>query len=399
MDVNSNVSINASDVERYSRQLLIPQFGPPGQQKLKESRVLVVGLGGLGCPAALYLAGAGVGTIGLVDRPNDVVEKSNLHRQLAHSEARVGTNKVASAAIAIQMLNSNVAIEKHESFEPRNAVQLASSYNLVLDCTDNVASRYLVSDACAASKVPLLSGSAIGTDGQLTLYCKTADSPCYRCIFPKPPPSGCVGSCDSAGVLGPVPGVIGTLQALEAIKFLSCMNLTEDLDRRMLLFDGSTCTFRTVNLRSRLNNCDMCGESSQLKVPAFDYEKFARGDEGSDTKKASDIPSHCRITPEQFAEIRRSGSSYKLIDVRPSQEFDMCHLDEAESWPLNALDHSTEMNRIAQGTERLIIVCRRGNASQKALRYFLDAGRTDVCDVIGGLQGWHQVVDSSFPLY
>ncbi|PXF49006.1 Adenylyltransferase and sulfurtransferase MOCS3-2 [Gracilariopsis chorda] len=398
MNGDSNPSINASDVERYSRQLLIPQFGPSGQQKLEKSRVLVVGLGGLGCPAALYLAGAGVGTIGLVDRPNDVVEKSNLHRQLAHSEARIGTNKVASAAIAIQMLNSNVAIEKHESFEPKNAVQLASSYNLVLDCTDNVASRYLVSDACAVTKTPLLSGSAIGTDGQLTFYCKTADSPCYRCIFPKPPPSSCVGSCDSAGVLGPVPGVIGTLQALEAIKFLSCMNLTEDLDRRMLLFDGSTCTFRTVKIRSRVNGCDMCGESSQLEIPAFDYEGFARGGKSID-KKALDVPSHCRITPEEFAEIRRSGSSYKLIDVRPSQEFDMCHLDEAESWPLKSMEQSAGMDRIAEGTGRLIIVCRRGNASQTALRHFLDAGRTNVCDVIGGLQAWHQVIDNNFPLY
>ncbi|CAN8076231.1 unnamed protein product [Agarophyton chilense] len=395
---NHEDSLNTPDIERYSRQLLLTQFGPSGQRKLKSSRVLIVGLGGLGCPAALYLAGAGVGTLGLVDRPHDVVEASNLHRQVAHSEARVGLKKVDSAETAIRALNSNVAIEIHESFTPENAVNLASSYDIVLDCTDNVASRYLVSDACAKSRTPLMSGSAIGTDGQLTMYCKTQESPCYRCIFPRPPPPSCVGSCDSAGVLGPVPGVIGTLQALEVIKFLSRMKQADDLDCKMLLFDGLLGRFRTVKLRSRVNNCAICGESPGIKVANFNYEEFANA--GTEMKSlVPEISSQYRITPKDFAKMRKMRASYKLIDVRPRHEFEICHLEEAENWPLAFLESSQKLKDIAVDNTRIVFLCRRGNSSRKALKLFLDAGTMNVCDVSGGLQAWHHDIDKDFPLY
>ncbi|KAI0565671.1 Adenylyltransferase and sulfurtransferase MOCS3 [Gracilaria domingensis] len=397
-DAEKDDSLSTPDIERYSRQLLLTPFGISGQRKLNSSRVLVVGLGGLGCPAALYLSGAGVGTLGLVDRPDDVVEASNLHRQIAHSEARVGTCKVNSAEIAIKALNCNVAIEKHDKFVRENAVRLTSSYDLVLDCTDNVASRYLISDACATSRTPLVSGSAIGTDGQLTLYCKTQESPCYRCIFPSPPPPSCVGSCDSAGVLGPVPGVIGTLQALEAIKLLSCMKQTDDLDRKMLLFDGSLCGFRTVKLRSRVKNCAICGDSPQVNVAKFDYDLFANGGMILGAT-VPDIPLQYRITPQEFEKIRKDASAYRLIDVRPSHEFALCHLNEAENWPLSSLEPSRDISDKAVNNKRIIFLCRRGNASRKALKLFLDAGITNVCDIVGGLQAWHHNVDKGFPLY
>lgn len=396
----TEIRLSSNDIERYSRQLLLPQFGVAGQKKLKRSRILIVGIGGLGSPAALYLAGAGVGTLGLVDRPTDVVEVSNLHRQLAHSEARVGTNKVKSAEVAIRAINSNVSIEKHESFLPANAIQLVSSYHLVLDCTDNVASRYLVGDACAAAKIPLLSGSAIGMDGQLAMYCGAPDSPCYRCIFPNPPPPNCVGSCDASGVLGPVPGLIGTLQGLEAIKLLSCMGQTESLDRKLLLFDASECSFRSVKLRSRLKSCIACGDSASISVADFDYDLFAQGGtcENGDNVTVTIERKH-QVTPQEFAEFRKDRSTYRLIDVRPHNEFDICHLEEAENQPLATLKSPGVLDEFQPEKLRTILLCRRGNSSQKALKVFLDSGITNVCEVQGGLQAWHYKIDSTFPLY
>lgn len=391
-------SLGATEVERYSRQLLLPQFGVGGQEKLKSSRVLIVGVGGLGCPACLYLAGAGVGTLGLVDRPNDVVERSNLHRQLAHADDRVGMNKVDSAEIAVRALNPMVEIEKHERFDKSNAVDLVKLYDLVLDCTDNVISRYLISDACATTRVPLISGSAIGLEGQLTLYCSSAEGPCYRCIFPRPPPPSCVGSCDSAGVLGPVPGTIGTLQALEALKFIAKIKNSETLERKLLLFDAADCSFRTVKLRPRAPSCDVCGESPNVNVSVFDYESFALG--GEVNGKAESIPQvrdELRISAAEFAQLRQKGG-YKLIDVRPESEYEMCHLPEASSHPLKAMQPSIIEKQNPEDL-RTVLICRRGNASRIALQQFLDAGAKNVCDVVGGLESWHHDVDREFPLY
>lgn len=407
-DVPTRATVNGSslppsDVERYSRQLILPQFGVESQSNLRDGRILVVGVGGLGCPAAMYLAGAGVGTLGLVDRPLDVVEKSNLHRQLAHTEERVNLNKVTSAEITVRALNSSVNVEKHERIEPDNAVGLVARYDVVLDCTDNVMSRYLISDACAAAGVPLVSGSAIGLDGQLTVYCKDETTPCYRCIFPKPPPANCVGSCASAGVLGPVPGVIGTLQALEALKLLGKIRKTTTLARTLLMFDGADTAFRSVKLRPRVDSCHACGDNRTLDVAKFDYEAFANGTPGEKPSSSDSAPvlnPRFRITAEEFAEIRKSSAQYRLIDVRPRTEFDMCHLEEAESYPLGTLASSPVINSNERPPAiRTIFICRRGNASQKAVKLALESKSANVVDVIGGLQSWHFEVDGNFPLY
>lgn len=392
--------LSSEEVERYSRQLLLPQFGVESQEKLKSSRVLVIGVGGLGCPASMYLAGAGVGTIGLVDRPEDVVEKSNLHRQVGHNEARVGTNKVESAAIAIRALNSLVSIEKHRYIKPSNAVKLVSSFDLVLDCTDNVMSRYLISDACATSRTPLISGAAIGLDGQLTMYCIDEDTPCYRCIFPTPPPPSCVGSCDSAGVLGPVPGIIGTFQALEALKILGGVRHCESLARKMLLFDASDSSFRTMKLRPRATTCLACGDTSSFKVADYDYEAFARGSlAGSNGTSWPPIDPQLRTTCEEFASMRKANNGYRLVDVRPAGEYDMCHLEEAESIPLSGPFLSKEFENMKTSAQKTVFICRRGNASWKALQLALEAGVKGATDVVGGLQSWHNEIDKSFPLY
>lgn len=401
-------SLTSAEIERYSRQLLLPQFGVRGQKRLRSSRALIVGVGGLGCPAALYLAGAGVSVLGLVDRPRDVVERSNLHRQVAHAENRVGTNKVQSAEISIRALNSDVQIEKHDEIVPGNAVQLVGRYDVVLDCTDNVMSRYLVSDACAAANVPLVSGSAIGMEGQLTVYCSGEDTPCYRCIFPQPPPPSCVGSCDSAGVLGPVPGIIGTMQALEALKLLAQIQRTNPLERKLLLFDAADSAFRSVKLRARSEACPACGDNPTVDVASFDYDKFALGiEQHDDTKKsngnadataAKQSPSP-RLTVEEFSQMRKDPSKYRLIDVRPQAEFEMCHLAEAKNYPLATLSSSGLFLDADNSEQYTVFLCRRGNASQKALQLALNKGKQNVVDVVGGLQSWHHHIDSNFPLY
>lgn len=401
--------MSTSDVERYSRQLLLPQFGVRSQKRLRNGRVLVVGLGGLGCPAALYLAGAGVATLGLVDRPHDTVEKTNLHRQIAHAEARVGMDKVLSAELAILALNSSVVVEKHHQFVPTNAVQLVRNYDVVLDCTDNVSSRYLISDACATARVPLVSGSAIGMEGQLTVYCSRQDTPCYRCVFPQPPPPDCVGSCDSAGVLGPVPGIIGTMQALETLKLLGQIQRTTPLERKLLLFDATESTFRSVKLRARSEKCAACGDNPTVDVSSFDYGKFALGisQQADDPSEASGnshpatskMGSGTRVSVEEFCELRKDPSQYHLIDVRPATEFEMCHLEEAKNYPLSSLESSNLFTHSAYDEKPIVFICRRGNASQKAVQFALNDGAKNVVDVVGGLQSWHHNIDINFPLY
>lgn len=405
----SHRPLPSSSVERYSRQLLLSSFGVSSQQNLSTSRILIVGLGGLGCPALLYLAGAGVGVLGLVDRPNERVERSNLHRQIAHSESTVGVTKLNSAAKAARDRNSDVQLELHESFENTNAEDIVSKYNVVLDCTDNVATRYLVSDACASMNVPLVAGAAIGMEGQLTVYCSGDDIPCYRCIFPTPPPPSCVGSCDADGVLGPVPGTIGTLQALEAIKLVSKMGMTSTLGKRMLLFDGADMTFRNVKLRPKRSCCVACGKNRKVIIKQFDYKAFAAGLCEEDGQKIQEkekpavkqtVDPSFRISATDFAEMRKKKQPYRLIDVRAATQFAMCHIEEAQSYPLADLkSHIDDLCNEPDVHCTTIFICRRGNASQKALRMSLDHGLSNVYDVIGGLQAWHYDVDQEFPLY
>jgi adenylyltransferase and sulfurtransferase len=408
-------SFQGEEVERYSRQMLLPQVGVRGQKLLRESRILIVGAGGLGCPAAMYLAGAGIGTVGLVDRPGDLVERSNLHRQIAHSNARVGMDKVDSVATAILALNPLVAIRTHSHFGPDNAVELAREYDVVLDCTDNVASRYLINDACAAARTPLISGSAIGLEGQLTVYGLTRETPCYRCVFPVPPPPSCVGSCSSAGVLGPVPGTIGTLQALEALKILAKIDGAKPLAGRLLLFDAAEAVFRTVKLRGRVGTCIACCDAPTLVVADFNYQAFAAGKLGSgagtDLPAAKEspqpLPDELRIAASDLKCLRDAAKSrYHLVDVRPAEQFAMCSLPEAQSIPFDSMYACGEpvkdvINRISKLAvdARVVIMCRRGNKSQEAVRLLQEHGVSSVVDVKGGLEAWHCEVDTTFPLY
>ncbi|KAJ1504596.1 Molybdenum cofactor synthesis protein 3 [Coelomomyces lativittatus] len=263
------MSLTNNEIKRYGRQLVLPEIRKEGQLRLKNASVLIVGMGGLGSPCAIYLATAGVGKLGLLD--HDVVDLSNIHRQITHSEKTLGISKVESAAMFLKTLNSTIQYELYPTaLTSTNALEIVKPYDIVIDCSDNVATRYLMNDACVLLNKPLVSGSAIRFEGQLTVY-HAHHSPCYRCLFPIPPPSSTVSNCDDVGVLGPITGILGSMQALEAIKYLvhgRCNYLG-----KLLLLDGNEGTFRVIPLRPPQPHCQICGTHPVIRQ-LIDYPEF-----------------------------------------------------------------------------------------------------------------------------
>ncbi|EME27571.1 molybdopterin biosynthesis protein MoeB [Galdieria sulphuraria] len=347
------------NISRYSRQILLPQFGKKSQELLAKKKILIIGAGGLGCPAALYLAGAGIGTLGIVD--NDMVEISNLHRQIGHKESLSGKPKAESLRETVQNLNSSVQVHiVLQRLTQFNAIEIIAGYDIVLDCTDNVLTRYVVNDACAALSKPLVSGAAIGWDGQITVYSASVDCPCYRCIFPEPPPPKCVGSCDASGVLGPIPGVIGCLQALESIKLAANIEDAEPLIGRLLVFDGLETKFRTFQLRKRSSNCIVCGDSSEdFSIVEYDYASFIGLNE------SFTIPIEKRLSPlEAKAKLVLTNglwnNDYFCVDVRPSVQYELCHIEGFHNIPLEELSSKhEEIEQQANNGKSIVVICRR----------------------------------------
>ncbi|RVE47171.1 hypothetical protein evm_008139 [Chilo suppressalis] len=408
-------------IVRYSRQILLPDIGVKGQEKLCSARVLVVGAGGLGCPAAVYLAGAGVGEIGIVDY--DDVEITNIHRQILHSERDECMSKAESAAHKLRSINSHIKVTPYNvQLDSSNAVDIASGYDVVLDCTDNVPTRYLLNDLCVMTGLPLISGSALKMEGQLTIYGYRADrncneknasyrGPCYRCIFPTPPPPQAVGSCSANGVAGPVPGVIGTLQALEAIKMIVGLTHEKMLIERMLLFDGEDMTFKIVNLRGQNQQCAVCSQTPSI-TRLIDYEAFCKSQAKEKDLDLHILPPANRISATQLSECMKPPADsdrvqrHLLVDVRSEQEFNMCRIEGAVNWPIDSLrDEKFEelLDKIRKCTHQVIFICRRGNDSQIAAKKVLDAiedkHRGKVVDMTGGLHAWASDVDNDFPVY
>ncbi|CAG4968887.1 unnamed protein product [Parnassius apollo] len=303
-------------IERYSRQILLPDIGVQGQERLCAAKVLVVGAGGLGCPASVYLAGAGVGEIGIVDYDN--VDLTNIHRQILHTERDQNMSKAESAAETLRSINSHIKITPYTvQLDSDNALGIASRYDVILDCSDNVPTRYLLNDVCAIAKIPLISGSALKMEGQLTVYGYRAErnhnekdlshqGPCYRCVFPNPPPAEAVGSCSANGVAGPVPGVIGALQALEAIKLIVGQTHEKLLVGRLLIFDGEDVSFRTVKLRPRNPQCAACSESPTI-TRLVDYEAFCKAQAKEKKKQEARLKTQRR---REEKEKRMTGQSY-----------------------------------------------------------------------------------------
>ncbi|CAH0602429.1 unnamed protein product [Chrysodeixis includens] len=401
-------------IERYSRQILLREIGVKGQSRICQAKVLIVGAGGLGCPAGLYLAGAGVGEIGIIDY--DLVELTNIHRQVLHFEHDENVNKAESAAATLRSINSRIKIKPYKvQLDSKNALAIAADYDVILDCTDNVPTRYLLSDLSCLVKRPLISGSALKMEGQLTIYGYRAENddgkgntyrgPCYRCVFPSPPSPDAVGSCSAHGVAGPVPGVIGTLQAMEALKYIVDMPARKLLVERMLIFDAEDMTTRTVRLRKRNVMCAACSDSPTI-THLVDYEAYCMAPANDKDLKLQILPSENRITALEVSALLKDKQPSYIVDVRADPEFLMCHLSGADNWPIDHLNGG-RLDQLVEKVEAfdgpVIFLCRRGNDSQLAAKMVLDMldqqHRFKVRDMIGGLHSWARDVDSTFPVY
>ena len=377
-------TLEREELLRYGRHLLLPEVAIDGQRRLKAARVLIVGAGGLGSPAALYLAAAGVGTIGLVDF--DIVEVTNLQRQLLHGTSDVGRSKLDSARDRLADVNPHVKLELHATrLTSANALTILREYDVVLDGTDNFATRYLVNDACVLLRKPNVYGSIFRFDGQASVFA-TDDGPCYRCLYPEPPPPGLVPSCAEGGVLGVLPGLVGTVQATEAIKLL--LGIGRPLIGRLLLVDALDSVFRSVKVR-RDPACPACG-TRELQA-LVDYDQFC-----SATGADAGLDAIPQIEPRELAIRRASGESIQLIDVREPHEWEIGRIEGARLIPLHRLKGA--LPEIDPSTP-VAVYCKGGTRSALAARDLIDAGVRTVWSVSGGILRWSREVDADVPQY
>ena len=378
-------ALEREELLRYGRHLLLPEVAIDGQRKLKAARVLIIGAGGLGSPAALYLAAAGVGTLGLVDF--DIVEVTNLQRQLLHGTRDVGRPKLDSARDRLHDTNPNVKLELHPTrLTAANALTIIRNYDLVLDGTDNFATRYLVNDACVLLGVPNVYGSIFRFDGQASIFA-TEDGPCYRCIYPEPPPPGLVPSCAEGGVLGVLPGLVGTVQATEAIKLI--LGIGTPLTGRLLLVNALDAQFRSVKVR-RNPSCPACG-TRELKE-LIDYDQFCATSGGPGVGLDA-VP---QIEPRELAIRRASGEPIQLIDVREPHEWEIGRIEGAWLVPLHRLQSA--IPQIDRSTP-VAVYCKVGTRSALAVRDLKEAGFDEVWSVTGGILRWSREVDAGVPEY
>ena len=424
--VPSKWPLGAEDYRRYGRQMILPQIGLQGQLKIKEASVLIIGLGGLGCPAAAYLAGAGVGTLGLID--GDCVEISNLHRQIIHSSSRLGQYKVDSALQHLRQLNPLVYYKLYpEYLQPEDAVDLFELYDLILDCTDRPSTRYVISDAAILARKPVVSASALGMEGQLLTYndpfkvqCSAPSNFCYRCVFPKPPPPETVLSCGEGGIFGPVVGVMGVLMATAALKFLvrgtgNCNEPSPDssfgippTQPSMLLYSTiSDPMFRTVRIKGKRENCPSCSSN-----PSITRESLSTGSLNYGAFCGAQAPANLldpleRTTPADFLKIKKQVPENRclLIDVRPKTEFELANIDGSISTPIEDLKRTKPSSNFSASNPQkdtyIFTICRHGNDSQLAAK--LLQTQYNECkfigDIKGGLDAWRREVDPTFPEY
>ena len=386
--INGNPDLSHAEIMRYSRHLLIPEVGLEGQKILKASSVLVIGTGGLGSPVAMYLAAAGVGRIGLVDY--DVVDSSNLQRQVIHGTARIGDFKVDSARDRMLDINPDIHVQVYnEAFTSENAMRIANGYDLIIDGTDNFPTRYLVNDVCVLLGIPNVYGSIYRFDGQVSVFDGT-DGPCYRCLFPEPPPPGLVPSCAEGGVLGVLPGTIGSLQATEGLKLL--LNIGSSLKGRLLLFNALDMTFDFVKLRKN-PDCKVCSPNPEI-TELIDYEEFC-GVPAHDHDEGS-AGAEWDIEARQLDELLKNGANVRLIDVREPHELKIAQIEGAELMPLGQLAGRLSELDTAQD---LVVFCKSGGRSARALELLVGAGFRKVKNLKGGINAWAREIDPSIPIY
>lgn len=374
-------ALTLAELRRYGRHLSLAEVGEAGQARLKAGRVLLVGAGGLGSPLALYLAAAGVGTLGVVDF--DAVEESNLQRQIAHGTGAIGTPKLASLAARLRDLNPLVRVELHDlRLDRTNALGLVQNYDVVADGTDNFATRYLVNDACVLAKKPNVYGSILRFEGQASVFDATR-GPCYRCVFPTPPPPGVVPSCAEAGVLGVLPGVIGSIQATEAIKLL--LGQGETLVGRLLLYDALEMSFRELRLRKD-PKCPICGEHPTIRE-LVDYDEFCG------TKPA---PEPEVMSARELADRFARGDDLVLVDVREPHELAIARFPNALHVPMRQVpDRMHELPR----DRAVVLACHVGSRSQRVLEFLKQQGFTRLRNLTGGIDAWSRDVDPNVPRY
>jgi molybdopterin/thiamine biosynthesis adenylyltransferase/rhodanese-related sulfurtransferase len=373
------------EIRHYSRHLILPEVGMAGQKKLKAARVLCIGAGGLGSPVGLYLAAAGVGTLGLVDF--DVVDESNLHRQVLFGRSDVGRPKIQAAVERLRDVNPHIQVVPHETrLDSSNVLELFQGYDLVVDGTDNFPTRYLVNDACVLTGKPNVYGSIFRFEGQVSVFWG-AQGPCYRCLFPEPPPAGLVPSCAEGGVLGVLPGIIGSLQANEVIKLI--VGAGDPLIGRLVLFDALKMKFRELKLR-KSPDCPVCSENP-TQTGLIDYQQFC----GIDSRE-DEVEHAMEMSVEELKAWRDEGRPVTLIDVRNPPEYEICRIDGAKLIPLNELP---ERLGELDPAETIVVHCHHGGRSARAVQFLRGQGYSRAINLAGGIDAWSTEIDPSVPRY
>ncbi len=381
MPVAPDRELTRTEVERYSRQLVLPEIGKEGQQKLKGSSVLIVGAGGLGIPAAVYLAAAGVGRIGIVD--GDTIERSNLHRQVIYSESDLGRPKALVAQERLLEVNPHVKVTPHQvHLDSSNALEILKGHDVVIDCTDNFPARYLINDACVLLGKPDVYASIFRFDGQAAVF-DAKKGPCYRCLFPEPPPPETVQSCAIAGVLGVLPGIMGGIQAAQTVNML--VGTGQPLVGRLLLFNANDMTFNELKVGKNAD-CPVCGRNPTV-TKLIDYDEFCG------TRREFHVT---EVKPKALKQLIDAGSNLVLLDVREPFEHELCRIEGSVLLPVGELERRVgELNR----DDEIVVYCHVGVRSARAAEFLSSRGFKRVKNLSGGIMAWANEVDPNMPLY
>ena len=377
------------ELNRYSRHLVLPEVGVDGQERIKQGRILIVGAGGLGSPAALYLAAAGIGKIGIVDF--DKVDESNLQRQIIHSTEDIGRLKTESAKNSINNLNPNVKVETYDvKLNSKNAMEIIKNYDIVIDASDNFPTRYLVNDACVLLKKPNVYGSIFRFEGHASVF-NFDYGPCYRCLFPNPPPKENVPSCAEGGVLGILPGIIGTIQATEALKII--LRKVDVLSGRFLVYDALAMTFKELKL-GKNKNCPICGENPRVRE-LIDYEQFCNMKEEEEKSLEED-----EISVHQLKKMSESNEDFILVDVREEHEWDICKIEGARLIPLSRIiNGDIDILENINMDKQIVLHCHTGARSAEALNILRNKGFKNLKNLVGGIDAWANEIDSKVAVY